>query len=219
MSDEDGSAEKLDELLDKVLSLKTRGQYDQAIEILDEILEREGNAIARSNEYALRGKIKREAGRYESAIGDYDEAIELDPENHQFHYERGITNVIRGEPETGLEDFGAAIEREPEDETLRQVRAETRLTVGELETALQDAEKAVELSDTPDDRAVSLLLALAAGIALDETVSEWEEEYRNLCEDVFDAGWDFGQLESWLVGADLSTEKKSRIRELIDLLR
>lgn len=75
------------------------------------------------------------------------------------------------------------------------------------------------MSETPDDRAVSLLLTLAAGIALDEPVGDWEDEYRELCADGVDASWDFDQLDAWLVDASIAEDTASRIRSLIDKLR
>ncbi|WP_049928684.1 tetratricopeptide repeat protein [Halopiger goleimassiliensis] len=219
MSEHGDSAEGLDELLDTVMSLKRRQKYDQAITVVDEILEAEGNPTAMSNEYALRGALKQDAGRYEAAIEDFDEAIEIDPENCQFHYQRGVVNCDRGEYEEAVEDFRAAVDLDPEDVGLQQSLAQTRLLTGAYEEAFEDATDALESSDAPDERAVSLLLTLAAGIALDEPISERETEYRERCAGVFDAGWDFSYLDAWLADADLPEEKRDRIRDLIDHLR
>lgn len=216
MSDESTGPDGLDELLDEVFDLRARGQYDEAVERLDALLERD---TENSNAYALRGSIEHDAGRYEAAVEDYERAIDVDPENYRFYYSCGLSKLSLGDPDGAVAEFGRAIERAPEELHVWQVRAETRLRTGELAKAAEDAERASELSDTPGERAVSLLLALVAGIANDDAADWQEAEFRAICQEEPDPQWDLEQLDDWLADADLTDEQESSIQELIDLLR
>lgn len=75
------------------------------------------------------------------------------------------------------------------------------------------------MSESIDDSEISTLLHLIPRIGLGKDTSEEETEYRDLCEKDFTTSWDPENLDSWLEEADLESDKKDKIAELIKLLR
>ena len=55
-----------------------KGEYDQAISDLDEVIRL---ILEDATAYNSRGFCRCQKGNYDKAIADYDEAIRLDPEN------------------------------------------------------------------------------------------------------------------------------------------
>lgn len=54
-----------------------------------------------------------QVGDYEKAVGDYSEALLVDPNNSYAYYNRGITRDRSGDYEGAIEDFSHAIRLDP----------------------------------------------------------------------------------------------------------
>ena len=88
------------------------GDDDRALKDLDMILTKTpGNARARS----LRGGIFLRKGEPVFALADFNEAILLNPKDHDSWYQRGLIWKAQEEYEKALSDFDAAIRVDPED--------------------------------------------------------------------------------------------------------
>lgn len=61
-----------------------------------------------------RGNIKRAKNDIEGALADYNEAIELDPQNAKAWMNRGIARALQSDTTGSNEDFHKAIQINPE---------------------------------------------------------------------------------------------------------
>jgi tetratricopeptide (TPR) repeat protein len=122
--------------------LITDGKYEQAITILDEVIENRGTGSAA---YGLRGIAKMKLDRYEAAIEDHNKAIELDPEFATTYKSRGNAYSDLGNYERAIEDYDKAIELNPEYKIAYNNRGNTYNDVDNYERAIEDYDKAIEL--------------------------------------------------------------------------
>ena len=63
--------------------------------------------------YDLRGKTYRFLGRYEESIGDYSQAIEIDPKDTYLYFFRGMSFESLGQNEAALKDFKMSVQLDP----------------------------------------------------------------------------------------------------------
>ncbi len=101
--------------------------------------------------YSLRGKCWLVNGDTDSAKGDFDDAIELDPHHSEAH--RGLGDVAFDEEdyETSVEHYTAALRNEPENIDYLLSRGKARDYSGEFALARQDYESALKLNPNSID--------------------------------------------------------------------
>jgi tetratricopeptide (TPR) repeat protein len=66
-----------------------------------------------SEDYVIRGNASAKEGAIDKAIGEYNEAIRLDPQYAQAFYNRGIAWYGKGELDKAIKDFNDAIKIDP----------------------------------------------------------------------------------------------------------
>lgn len=169
--------------------------------------------------YTNRGKSKSSLGEYEAAIEDFDQALKLTPEDTTSYNNRGIAKLILGDVMAAIDDFDQAIELDPDLVPAYVNRAEAKIQISEFESARQSADTARSRSTSLEDSAVSQFLYLVSTILLDREIQEEENKYRELCDKDFVTTWSFDVIESWLETADLHTEKRDKVQELMELLQ
>ena len=79
------------------------------------------------------------------ARGEYERAIELQPEIGMAHFNRGVLRDQRGDPRGALEDYDRAIELDPNLVNAYHNRGRCYLRLGQHERAIQDYDKVIEL--------------------------------------------------------------------------
>lgn len=84
-------------------------------------------------------------GNIEEAIKYYDKAIELDPEQSSFYYNRGLARQMKKEFERALEDYSTAIRLDKEFISAYLNRGLVMYQLEELEEAVQDYNRVLEL--------------------------------------------------------------------------
>ena len=95
-----------------------RGEYIRAIADFDKAIRR-GYGEA----YADRGDARRRIGKYELAMDDYNQAIELNGVLANAYLGRGELNLLIGEDEKALTDFDMAVKLDPERKYFQERRA------------------------------------------------------------------------------------------------
>jgi tetratricopeptide (TPR) repeat protein len=90
--------------------------------------------------------------RYEAALQDFNQAIELDPKYSWAIANRGQTYRAMERYEEALKDFNQAIELDPKGDwaIVRRVRGELYLMVGRAHEALSDFNRSIELKPESD---------------------------------------------------------------------
>ena len=63
--------------------------------------------------YDLRGNTKMFLGRYKESIGDYSQAIEIDPKDTYLYFFRGMSLESLGQDEAALKNFKMSVQLDP----------------------------------------------------------------------------------------------------------
>ncbi|MFI7501349.1 tetratricopeptide repeat protein [Streptomyces sp. NPDC049687] len=174
----------------------------------DLLLARPGlDGPGRAAAHSLRARELRNDSQYESALAEYDRAVELDPDLVRAHYGRGLTLQLTGDLPAALAAFDRADALAPDTDWIIGERAETLRLAGRFEEAAADYDRAIALDPAyaealagrgavrhalgrydealaDFDRAVSLdgdyLWALVRRARLRRTREEWDEAFADL---------------------------------------
>ena len=133
--------------------LMARGEYDEAIAILDENIDSSpGFPIPLS--YAMRGLLHELTLRHGKALADFNEAINLS-EVYEIEVEvnlylsRGRTWAALREYERAVDDFNIAIELEPSAEAYSE-RGEAFAAMGKYIAAMDDCDRVIKRQPDAD---------------------------------------------------------------------
>lgn len=96
--------------------------------------------------YSLnQGNTKREGKDYEGAIAEFDRAIELNANDSQAYFDRGVAFYEKGNAQRAVEDFTQVLRLDPKNAAAFYYRGETRLKLGDRQGALDDLNQSVQL--------------------------------------------------------------------------
>ena len=95
--------------------------------------------------YHGRGRAYKAKGAYDRAIVDYNEAIELDPENASAYDDRGIAYKNKGDYDRAIADYNEAIRLEPRSAFAYNNRGNAYADKGDYERAMTDYNEALRL--------------------------------------------------------------------------
>ena len=96
--------------------------------------------------YVDRGVEFGNAGRYGEAIGDFNEAIRIDPGFMEAYNDRGVTLMRLKSYADAVKDFDIALSRDPGNPDIYQNRGISLLHLGRYGDAVSDLEKAISIS-------------------------------------------------------------------------
>ena len=121
------------------LSYQNIMQFEQALKLLDEIIDRYPNT---ADYYITRASLFISKGDNLAAKADYDKAISVDPNNYKAYQERGLFLKNTASPDRGKSDFdkaillmGDEIRKNPQDAPLLIHRAEIMEQTGNVQGA------------------------------------------------------------------------------------
>jgi len=89
-------------------------------------------------------------GDYDSALADFNKAIELNPDNAENYRNRGTAYFFKGEFFFALTDLNEAIRLDPKNPAAYFIRGSTYKALGQINDANKDFEKVLEISTDPD---------------------------------------------------------------------
>ena len=101
--------------------------------------------------YSNRGDSKKQLGRYEEAIKDYDKAIELNPNDAYYYSNRGDSKKQLGRYEEAIKDYDKAIELDHNTAYYYNDRGNAKLELGRCVEAIEDYDKCIELDPNYND--------------------------------------------------------------------
>jgi len=97
--------EELNALLDQALELERNREFTKALELIDQVLQRNPDS---ARGYKARGDNFHAMRKYEEALQNYNRAIELDPGYENAYAERGAIYVEMKDIESACYDFWKA---------------------------------------------------------------------------------------------------------------
>ncbi|WP_055534311.1 ATP-binding protein [Streptomyces graminilatus] len=104
-------------------------------------LDARGQAVARM----LRGRELRLGREYERALGEYEQAVALDPGLERAHYGRGVTRAEQRDYAAAIVDLDRADELAPGTARVLFARGDCHRVLGHHEEALRDLDRAIAL--------------------------------------------------------------------------
>ncbi len=145
----------VDELLLNALNAHNRGDFCGAIQLYDEILERQVDKMVRSVITVHRGMALFAAARYSEALENFLTAAELEPNNNKVYYYLGIVYRVIDRPTDALTAFSRSLEISPYHlESLFSV-AQTYFKLNDFPAALEYCEKALKIAPE-EERVIKL---------------------------------------------------------------
>jgi len=120
-----------------------RGDFESAMGIIQTVIEHD---CENAHAYFLRGNIKLKKEEIQSAIEDYNKAIELNPDNPIYYVSRVLAKIMvhSGQKEQ-IDDLDRAIALNPSLPEAHFLRGMIDYCVGFYESALQDFDIALKL--------------------------------------------------------------------------
>ena len=112
---------------------------------LEPLTEWKKRELIRAEVWHSQGEIKYFAKDYNSAIVDFNEAIELNPKHVRAYYKRGNAKLNLNDYAGAIDDYTHAIMIDPEDANYYYNRSITRCKLGDIESAQGDAKNAQRL--------------------------------------------------------------------------
>ena len=92
-----------------------------------------------------RGMFYQSRGEHEKAIGDFTQAVGINPQFVQAYLNRGFTLIQSGDAEAAVADFDFVLGLQPENASAFSLRGTARLRHGDAQSAIPDYTRAVEL--------------------------------------------------------------------------
>ena len=114
-----------------------------------------------SEAYVERGVVQLELGELVKAVGDFGEAIKMQPMNSNLYLQRGSTLAELLDLNSAIKDFSEAIRLDPSNVQAYLIRADTYVKFGHLSTAIKDYDEAIKI----DPKNSSSLLGRASTYA------------------------------------------------------
>ncbi|MER8852182.1 tetratricopeptide repeat protein [Mesorhizobium australicum] len=135
------------------LCKRATGSLDQRIDACTRIILDNGETKTnRQAAYKNRGNSWAETGNWDSAITDYDYAIELDPKDARIYFNRGLVRSNKGDTDLAIADYDQALKINPKLLEAYGNRGTAWQRKGDYSRAIADYSKAIEL----DPRAASV---------------------------------------------------------------
>lgn len=130
------------EKISEATALLQNGHTDEALVLLDEIIDNNANNQAA---YNIRGIAKLEKGRIEEAIADLDFSIALDRNDYRAYYNRGNAYYQIENFSEAIRDFDAAVKLQPKEPDIYINRGNALVQLENYPKAIHDYSFALKL--------------------------------------------------------------------------
>ena len=139
------SPETIDELLLEALHAHNKNKFPEAIAIYTRILEMKPVNNIRAIICKHRGMAYFACSRYEEAISDFSESLELDPKSYKSAYYKGIVCSVLKRHAQALDAFNESLSIYPYQPYCLYRRGNVYYHLGDFPQALGDCEAALEM--------------------------------------------------------------------------
>ena len=108
-----------------------------------------GFSLANAHDKLYRSDSKEHDGRHgmfhQKAIGQYDQVIEIDPENAAAYYARGLAKSDLNDHQGAIADYSKVIEINPKDDAAYYARGLAKSDLNDYEGAIADYSKVIDI--------------------------------------------------------------------------
>lgn len=134
----------INNLREKTKNLFDKERFDEIVELLsDEILDHMKDEAVEF--YIRRGNALYNNKDYDSAIADYNKALEINPNDALALYNRGFIWVANQEYDNAIKDYDKVIEIDPSYISAYVIKASVLKVIGKYNEALENYNKAIEI--------------------------------------------------------------------------
>jgi tetratricopeptide (TPR) repeat protein len=122
---------------------RSTNDFNLQIEYYTQAIEHGYSPLAHA--YSNRGVAKRKLGQYQSAILDFDKAIQLDPSAALAYNSRGNAKMDLGQYQSAILDFDKAIQLKPDYLNAYDMRGYAKFNLKQYQAAILDYDKVIQL--------------------------------------------------------------------------
>jgi len=137
--------ESIDDLLVKALSAHNHNHFNEAISQYTKILELKPNNNILSIIYKHRGMANFACSRYNEAIDDFTNSLELDKQSYKAAYYRGVVYSVIKEYSKAIDDYTLSLTINPYQSFCLFRRGQAYYHIGDYPQALADCENSLAL--------------------------------------------------------------------------
>ncbi|MCL2879308.1 MAG: tetratricopeptide repeat protein [Treponema sp.] len=105
--------DSIDDLLLLALSAHNRNKFDEAIDLYSRILKLRPDPVIESIIYKHRGMANFAQSKYQDAIDDFTQAINLDKKSYKVWYFRGVVKAVQQDYSLAIDDFTDSLKINP----------------------------------------------------------------------------------------------------------
>jgi len=145
VSFDDLANKSVDELLLSALTAHNNKQFADTIAIYTRILEQEQDVYIRALIYKHRGLANFAQSKYDEAIKDFTEALELDKKSHISIYYRGIVRLVLQQYPKAIDDLTLSLEINPYQHYCLFRRGQAYFHMGDYPKALSDCNASLSM--------------------------------------------------------------------------
>ena len=142
--------------------------FQKAIELAPDNPDSSGSYYQRGNAYQIQGEL-------DLAIGDYNQALKLNPRLVEAYNNRGHAYSIKGELDRAIRDFDRAITLNPIFSKAYNNRGNAHLRKGELDRAIADYNQTIKLNPSHASAYYNRGSAHRAKGDLDRAISDYNQ--------------------------------------------
>lgn len=126
-------------------------------------------------EHLKRGNELSRAGKFEEAVVEYEQALEIEPENVDLLSNLGVAYYNLGQLDKAIDHYSRAIEIAPNDADIRSNLAAAYVQLDQLDNALEEYKKAVELNPSLAQAFFGLGVVYALKGRTDDAIQAFEK--------------------------------------------
>ncbi|THB64292.1 MAG: (p)ppGpp synthetase [Spirochaetaceae bacterium] len=148
-------AENIDAFLLRALYAHNAGRYDDSVALYSSILSGSPEGFVRALIYIHRGMAQFAQRKYDCAVDDFFQALEIDNTNGKAYYYRGMAYYMLDNLEAAVHDLDTALDLGYREFDSLFSRALVYFRLGDMTSALADCDMALEIDE--DSRSVRRL--------------------------------------------------------------
>jgi tetratricopeptide (TPR) repeat protein len=169
--------------------------------------------------YGNRGNVYDEIGDYSKAIEDYSTAIRLKGDYADAYFNRASTYMKLKKYSEAITDFKKLLEISPDDAPAILSLAEVYLLGSDIDSLAEIIQKSRSTGLRKNYKALFAFYELLVRLLKGEALPKFREDLGAAVSSYGKPSWDFTEMLNWAEQADIPTEQKKTMIEMINILK